>query len=156
MDGSPSFVGPDRVTRLLRDLFGKAVTTKKGVAITSSTKAFTATYIDDGGTPQCVCACDVPLAASMGSALALIPPGATVEAIRKGQLPEEMFENLREVLNIMASLFEGVHVRFRDALPPSVALPKDAIAISTRPRVRVDLDLTIASYPGGKVAFMVA
>jgi hypothetical protein len=147
---------PEAVARLLRDLFGKAVAPKKGAAMAPSTKVCAGTYVDDTGKLVGVCVCDLPLSASIGAALALIPPGAAADAVKTGKLPDEMLDNLREVLNILASLFGGTHVRFRELLPPSAALSAPVAAVLARPVGRLDIELTVAGYAGGRLSLLLA
>jgi hypothetical protein len=148
--------GADAVARLLRDLFGKAVTPKKGAAMPSSTKMCVGAYMDDAGKLVAVGICDLPLGATMGAALALLAPGVAAEAARAGKLPEEMRDNLLEVLNVMATLFGGAHVRCRELLLPPAALPADVAAVVAKPGQRLDLDVTVAGYVGGKLCLATA
>jgi hypothetical protein len=137
-------------------LLGKAVTQKKSTGVPTTAKTYTATYVDDTGKLVGLAICDVPLAACAGAALALIPAGAAAEATRAGQLPAEMFDNLREVLNVIASLFVGTHVRLREVMPPSAAVPTPVATLMARPGARLDLDLAVAGYSGGRLSFMLS
>lgn len=147
---------PSAVARVLRDLFGKAVGPKKGAPMPASVQACTGTYVDDSGAVVAVCICDLALSASMGAALALIPVTVAADAASKGSFPDEIFDNLREVLNILAGIFEGTHVRLRDSSPPSTALPPAVGNVLIQPRMRLDLELTLAGYAGGRLSLLLA
>jgi hypothetical protein len=140
----------------LRDLLGKAVTPKKSAGALPLGKTWVGTYVDDSGKLAGLCLCDLGLASSMGAALALIPAGAAAETVRVGTLSGEMMDNLREVLNVMASLFGGPHVRFSALVAPPTAPPAEVAALAARPGSRLDLDVAVAGYLGGKVAFLVS
>jgi hypothetical protein len=90
----------------------------------------------------------------MGAALALSPASVAADAVRKGQLPGELFDNLHEVLNVVANLFGGIHVRLQQVLPPSAALPASVAALVNRSSARLDLELAIAGYPGGRMSLV--
>ena len=130
------------------------MTPKKCAAMPSGTKMCTAIYVDDAGQLSCACVCDVGFSTSAGAALALIPAGAAAEAARTGKIPEEMFDNLREVLNIMASLFDGVHLRLRVVGPPATALAAPVAALVARPAARLDIELAVAGYAGGRLSLL--
>jgi hypothetical protein len=149
-----SLPAPDAVARLLRDLFGKAVSPKRCGPAAAVAKMYVATYIDDRDALRGMCLCDVPLAATMGAALALIPPDAAAAAARAGKLPPEMLENFREVLNILHSQFGAVHVRFRDLVQPAEKLPPAFTTVVTKPSARLDLEIAVAGYAGGRLSFL--
>ncbi len=146
---------PDAVARVLRDLFGKGVTPKKvAVPLPMSPKAFAATYIDDRDALVGICLCDIPLAATMGAALALVPPDAANAAVKAGKLPGEMLDNFREVLNILHRQFGAVHVRFKDLVQPGDKIPANVTAGTTKPASRLDLEVAVVGYAVGRLSFL--
>ena len=146
---------PDAVARVLRDLFGKAVTPKKVPApFAMSPKAFAATYLDDRDALVGICMCDLPLAATMGAALALVPPDAANTAAKAGKLPSEMLDNFREVLNILHRQFGAVHLRFKDLVQPGDKIPANVAAGTAKPASRLDLEIAVAGYSGGRLSFL--
>ena len=152
---SPTLPAPDAVARLLRDLLGKGVTAKKCGILSPSAKLYVATYADDADKIVSVGVCDLPFAASAGAALSLVPPGVAAEAVRAGLLPAELSENLREVLNVMASLFGATHVRLRDVVSASVAQTVITSGAGARATARLDVELAVAVYTGGKLSFLI-
>jgi hypothetical protein len=152
---SPTLPNPNALSRTLRDLFGKAVGVKAGTALAASVKPFVAVYEDDDKEASCVCLCEVALAAAFGAALALMPAGLAAEAVKTGKLPPEMLENAGEVLNIMASLFGAKHVRYRGLFQPGAAAPPPVVALIGKPGARLDLEVAVTGYPGGRLALLV-
>jgi hypothetical protein len=150
-----SLPAPDAVARVLRDLFGKGVTQKKAPAsFAMSPKAFAATYLDDRDALVGICLCDVPLAATIGSALALVPPDAANAAVKAGKLSGEMLDNFREVLNILHRQFGALHVRFKDLVQPGDKVPANISAGTAKPSSRLDLEIIVAGYPAGRLTFL--
>lgn len=116
-------------------------------------------YVDDLRRLAAVVATDVPLGAVLGAAIGLLPPGAAADAGEAGRLSDTMLENLGEVLNITAALFnvedaphlrlERVHDPCRDTVPGEV---RTALQSTNR---RVDAELEVAGYGGGRLAMVV-
>jgi hypothetical protein len=156
MSAQLALPAPEEVARLLRDLFSRPVNPKKGQPLPPSTKVCAGTYADDTGGLVGVCVCDLPISASIGAALALIPAAAAADAVKASKIPAEIYENLREVLNIMAGLFRGTHVRFCELLPLAAVLPPPVASIVARPLARLDLELSIAGYAGGRLSLLIA
>jgi hypothetical protein len=155
MQSGPSLPSRDALTRLLRDLLGKAVTSKPGGAPLAASKVYVASYVDDAGGVAALGLCDLNVAAAMGTALALMPPPIALEAVRKGRLPPDIFDNLREVMNVMASVFGEVHVKLENVLVPGSQLPAPVTALVTRPRARLDSEIVVTGYPGGWLSLVV-
>ncbi|HEX4340474.1 MAG TPA: hypothetical protein VH062_31415 [Polyangiaceae bacterium] len=155
MSTSPSKL-PDAqaVTNLLQDLLGKGVQSKKSTPPPGTSKLFVGTYVDDKDDIAAVCLCDLALAATTGAALVLIPAGAAAESTRAGRLPPEMLDNFREVLNVLASTFENLHVRFRAVTSPGEAVDKPIKSIMTKPSSRLDLEVAISGYAQGRLSLL--
>jgi hypothetical protein len=152
---TPSLATPDAVGRVLRDLFGKGVTQRKASSpFGMSPKAFAATYRDDRDALVGICLCDIPLAATVGSALALVPPDAANAAIKAGKLPAEMLDNFREVLNILHRQFGALHVQFKELVEPGDNVPSDIAMGTAKPLSRLDLEIGVAGYAVGRLTFL--
>jgi hypothetical protein len=152
---TPSLPTPDAVGRVLRDLFGKGVTQKKASApLAMSPKAFAAAYRDDRDALVGICLCDIPLAATVGSALALVPPDAANAAVKTGKLPAEMLDNFREVLNILHRQFGALHVQFKELVQPGDKIPPNIATGTAKPASRLDLEIVVAGYPVGRLTFL--
>ncbi len=121
------------VAKAVRDLLiatiGREVTfTVDGEQLTSDVPGgvIVAEYVTDLGRAAALIAVDMSLAAHLGAALALVPPAVSVEAARDGYLSDDLLDNLYEVLNIAASLFnvgDAPHVRLIEALYDTASAP---------------------------------
>lgn len=100
--------------------------------------------------------CELGLAASLGAALSLIPSGIAQEQARKGQLDENLTENLHEVMNVGASMFSGggMRVVLHSLHLPPAPPPAEWKAFLSRPPARLDLEVSIPGYEPGKMALL--
>ena len=65
-----------------------------------------ATYKEaEGDTSLFAISCELSLANSLGAALVKIPPGSAQSSTNDGEVPENIADNLHEVLNICSSVF---------------------------------------------------
>ena len=156
-DNKPRAPTPDAIASLLSGLLGVPATTKVSpVPFPLTALKVFGTYIDDTGRLAWMCANDIAFAASTGAALAMVPPGVVNDSIKSGKLTETMVENAREVANVAANLFNTLaghgHVRLRDYVIPTQALPPAIQQALTKPVLRLDLDVAVRGYPGGKIA----
>ncbi len=145
---------PQAIVHTLQDLFGKGIEWKKGAPPPASTKLFVATYVDDKGDVAAVCLCDIALAATSGAALVLIPAGAAADATRRGVLDPEMLDNFREVLNILASTFSHMHVRFGAITAPGEVVAATVKSIISKPSARLDIEVGITGYARGRLSVL--
>lgn len=147
------------VRDLLTDLLGKDVTLQPGppFAVTASTPASIAVYVDDSLQIRAVITCDLKLSAYVAAALALMPLAGAEAVIELGIIDESMRENLYEILNIAASLFnvpDSPHVRLYDLHSAGVALPPDIRARTQTLGRREDLTVDIAGYGSGRLSIV--
>ncbi|KAA1417710.1 hypothetical protein F0U44_15560 [Nocardioides humilatus] len=142
---------------LLSDLLGREVTLTPSppFAPGPDTPASVAVYVDDSLQIRAVIACDLAFSAHAGAAIALIPVGAAEDAIADGKLTDALSENLYEVLNIAASMFnvEGAdHLKLYQlhaAGPPLDPMVRiQTLTLGRREDVRVDL----AGYGSGSLS----
>ena len=147
----------DEFARTLTSLFGGvAVTAAPGPAMPAATKMCVATYDDGAGNLECLLLCDFMLAASFGCVLTRMPRGAAEDAVKDGELPPDMFDNTREVVNICANSFQTKRVRLTDFYIPGSAYPDAVKALLAKPLKRLDGTISIANYHGGKIAMLVS
>lgn len=144
---------------LLTDLLGREVTLSPGapLAPTPANPCTVGVYVDDALRVTALVAVDLPLSAHVGAAIGLVPPTGAQEAVEAGVLNPTLQENLYEVLNIGASLFnvEGAtHVRLYDAHHVGVPLPADLLARALTLGRREDLGVEVAGYGAGRLAFV--
>ena len=116
-----------------------------------------AVYTDDQGSVAALCVCDMSLASHAGAALSLIPAGVAAEAARTGVMPASIAENLYEVANVAASLFNadgGPHLKLREVVTTAQALPAGLSEMAARASERIDLEVNITGYGQGQMSVL--
>jgi len=89
----------------LTSLLGREVSVGAGDAVTvNGNAALAATYTTDDGSVVGVWCCDLDFCKSSGAALSMLPAAQVAAADTTAMLPEQVFENMREIFNIGASL----------------------------------------------------
>lgn len=150
---------PESAQRMLADLLGKPVTVKKATPMILGPTApgMAATYVYDSGELGALALCDLPVSCHIGAALMLLPPSVSAEGVKSGRLTETIIDNVREVLNIAASLFihdQRPHVRLKTIHPLPSKLPDNVARTVLRPAARLDLEVTVQGYGGGKLSLL--
>ncbi|MDM7830576.1 hypothetical protein [Cellulomonas edaphi] len=147
------------VRELIEGLIGRDVNVATGGAMVDpAAGGLTGVYVDRRLALVALVILDVPLAASIGAALGLVPVHVAAEAAELGQLPQALSENAGEVLNVMASLFnlEGApHVRLDRIYQPGEPLPADVATWVLAYVRRTDLDMEVAGYGSGGFSLLV-
>lgn len=150
---------PKQLRDLLTDLLGREVTLSPTAPFAPgpNTPASLAVYVDDQLRISALIACDLELSAYAGAVIGLVPAGGAQAAIEDGKLTDTLEENLYEVLNIAASLFNVAgadHLRLYElhgAGPPLA--PQLRIQALTLGR-REDLSVDIAGYGSGALSIV--
>jgi hypothetical protein len=148
---------PKQLKDLLTELLGRDVTLSPTTPYAPGVDEAlsVAQYVDDYLNVVAVIACDLPLSAYAGAAIGLVPPGGADQVVTDGRLTDTLAENLYEVLNIGASVFNVAgsdHVRLHalhPAGPPSD--PQLRLRVLTLGR-REDLSVEIAGYGAGRLS----
>jgi hypothetical protein len=141
------------IRELLQRLLGRDIDTAACPPPTGRT-AVLGLYVCDRGRMTTVLTLDLPLAAYLGSSLALLPPGAAEAAIADGTPAPELVENCGEVMNVLASVLNehsDTHQRLYAAYPGPEA-PADAAAYSKALGNRLDLAITVHGYGTGTLS----
>lgn len=113
-------------------------------------------FVDETGVPVALCGADVGLAASLSSALSMLPPTAAKEALLSRQLTAAMCENLREVMNICTRLVldsTSPHLKL-DRLYSVKALPAAAATLLATAAGRREFTLQLPRYGGGILSLL--
>jgi hypothetical protein len=113
-------------------------------------------FIDGSAAPVALCGADVGLAASLSSALSMLPPTIVKEAVRTRELTPGMRENLHEVMNICTRLVldsTSPHLKL-DQLCPVSALPSAAAGLLASPPGRREFNLQLPRYGGGVLSLL--
>ncbi len=153
---------PETVASVLSDLLGKEVTVNLGkpFALRPGSPIIFSLFRDDTERAATVMTCDLLLAAFTAAALALLPSGVEQEVMRIRKLPDDLFENFREVVNIVGgTLFNSPttpHLVLADVLTSPASLPMELKPLLTNPANWLFIDLKIEDYGDGKMALLAA
>lgn len=148
---------PKQLRDLLGDLLGREVTLSPTTPFAPGpdTPASVAVYVDDSLRICALIACDLTFSAHAGAAIGLVPVGGAEAAIEDGKLTDTLAENLYEVLNIAASVFNmpgADHLKLHALHPAGPPLdPMIRIQTLTLGR-REDLLVDINGYGSGALS----
>ena len=150
---------PKQIKDLLEGVLGRDVTLSPSPPFAPGPKApaSVAVYVDDSLRITSLIACDLRVSAYAGAALALVPPGGAEAAVEAGALTETLVENLFEVLNIAASMFNepgATHLRLHEVHPAGVPLPPMVRAQTLTLGRREDMTVEIAGYGTGQLSIV--
>ena len=146
---------PMPVRSLFGDLVGKDVDVSPGEPVTGT--ACVAVYVTDRVQMAGLALLDLPLAAYVGGALALLPAGGVADMVDDKQLSELVLENVQEVANVLAGLFNHAgasHVKLYQVHAPGDPLPADVRAAATDLVRRLDLTVAIKGYGTGSLSLV--
>ena len=148
MTTSQHIFAADAVGQFLQDLFGFDV---QAADAPHEIESFgvSASYVNSEGKVMGHLVCDLEAAAKLGAALTQIPPGGVEDAIKSGALPDNLKENLHEVLNIAVNIMP---------VPPNQRLTLGEISYEAPTDLAETLDessgveLKLARYGDCKIA----
>jgi hypothetical protein len=115
-------------------------------------------FVDDGGTLIALCGTDLPLSASLGAALSMLPGAAVKDSIKSRELSRTMTENLREVMNIATRLMmsdTSAHLKL-EHIYPSKTLPASAVALLRGSTAHTEFQVQVPRYGGGVLTLLSA
>ena len=149
------------VRNLFEDLLGRDVSVSPGDPITADDlpTATVAIYADHRQQISAVVGMQLSLAAAVGAALGLLPPGAAEDSLDEKKLFPNLAENVFELCNVLTSLLnrEGApHVKLYQVVYPGVAVPNDARAHLFALGRRLDLGIEVSRYGKGKFSLSMA
>ena len=145
------------VANLLTDLLGQKTTSKSATATPQPLSQAVAEYRDAGQALRAIATCDMAVGASFAAALTMVPPARVDECIKDKKLDQPLAENLYEVFNVLAAAFpkSGADRVILRAVHHDGKLPDDALALMTKPRQRIDMDIAVNGYRSGKLVFLI-
>jgi hypothetical protein len=149
------------VRELLEGLLGREVNATVGTGAVEPhvhPGAAVGVYVDDLLALRALVVVDMPLAAWMGAAIALVPRGTAQSAVDDGLITPALFENTAEILNVAASLFNAdgaPHLRLYETFAPRETLPADVQKWVLAYVRRLDMELEVTGYGGGRISVLV-
>ncbi|MFT5441383.1 MAG: hypothetical protein ACI8W3_000424 [Myxococcota bacterium] len=140
-------------------LVGKtAICSESATPNTFEESCHTARYLTRDDQLVGLCQVDLSIAAALGASLAMIPVGAADDAVKEGDLGANLTDAYSEVANIMAGLLcadDSPHVRWTNIAANLGALTDADKVILNSPANRVDVEVEIDGYGGGKMTLLV-
>ena len=149
------------VRELLESLLGLDVEAELVTAVVDPHKhpgALVGAYVDDDDGLRALIAVDLALTAHLGASIALMGLRVAEDVIRSELLSPVLYDNAREVLNVAASLFNvdgAPHVRLVEAFAPREILPAEVEKWILARVARLDMEMTVAGYGGGRMSVLV-
>jgi hypothetical protein len=146
---------PKAVKDLLEGLLGRGVEVSPTgpLRVGDLPTTAVATYVDDTKRLSAVAGLDLPLAANVGAAIGLVPPGGAQACVEDNELSPLIAENVTEVCNVLTTLLnrDGLpHLRLDRVFLPGQATPGDAASRLLALGSRLDLDVAVAGYGSGR------
>lgn len=153
--------GSHLVRNLYEDLLGRDCNVSPGPPMTAEDLpgGAIAIYTDSQQQIYAVMGMQLELAANVGAALGLLPPGAAEDSIDDKRLAPNLAENVFELFNVLTSLLNregGPHVKLYEVVYPGMDLPQDARAHFLALGRRLDLMIEVSRYGKGKFSLSMA
>lgn len=151
---------PETVTKLLSDLLGKPSKALRAsrFPVGPKTPGAVSILVNEENKPGVVIFADIAFACSAGGALSLIPQNIVEEGIKSGDVPSNMLENFKEVMNIARSWFEkpSVPKLKLDSVKPAIGnCSRGLLTMLLKSKYRLDLNVEITGYPKGRLVICV-
>lgn len=143
----------EAVADYLRDLLDRQVKVSRGKPERVGKKvdgASCGVYRHDDNSLAAAWVCDHGFGASAGAALSLVPAAAAKDILKKEGLTGTLRENLQEVFNVGASLFNDgkIHVRYTEMVVDD-RLPDELAASIKGTKKRLDMAIEVNGYDKG-------
>jgi len=155
------FPAEEKISELLEMLLGKKIGCKPGRSLSPMARDIGAqgVYVFDDGEIAALVLTDMGFSGTTGAALSMLNSSVAEQAMRSGELNDTLQENIREVLNIAASWFNGPyrpHVKFREQTVAPAPLPDDAEGVLFDYERRLDIKIEVKGYPTGTISLLEA
>jgi hypothetical protein len=118
-----------------------------------------AEFVDEYEKLGALCRVDHAGAISLAGALNGVPADAVDDAIEGYRLDEHAVENTREIVNILAQLFNSdhtPHIRFREMHRQPGKLPDETQQLRRAPSGVRHFSVTVATHAAGLMSFLIA
>ena len=151
---------PAQVRELLQTLISSSVQVEPSRPVLPGREpALVGVYVTEAEALGAVVSCELSLAAALGAALGEVPAGDVEQAVAHGSLSVELAENAAEVLNVLVAVFNGAGVpalQLHRVHAVGEALPAGVTAVLGYVMCRLDLQVDVAGYGGGRLSVVVA
>jgi hypothetical protein len=148
----------EAIRDLTSDLLGIGTAVDKAeAALAAETAEAVCGYRDDAGTLQAVLLAEGALVRALGGAIVLVPEVAVHEMERRGEIPDNLYENFYEVANIMASLLNkgsGLHTVLTDRSRRVDGAATDVQDLLGAPARQRWFNVTVGGYGGGRLGLL--
>lgn len=148
------------VRDLLHDLLGRGVAVDKAglLELEEDEAGAAATYLtEDGGVGGLVLV-DGGFVCRVGAALSMVPGVVAEESMKRNEMPDNLLDNAREVLNVFARSLNSAstpHLRLDDLHTLPGDLPEEVAKVLAAPEYRRDFVAQIEGYGKARMAVMV-
>jgi len=147
------------VRDLFSDLIGREVGVTPGepVVLGVDVLGCVAVYVTDQIQMAAVLVLDLALTAYLGGSLGLLPVGGVQDLLAEGTVSNSALDNVREVLNVAAALFNvsgAPHVKFYSLVVPSELPPVDVTSVMHSFGGRLDLVVEVPGYGSGALSIV--
>lgn len=122
-----------------------------------SDRTIKAIYETETGQGVALCCCDMPLSNFLGASLSMIPAGQANEYANSGALPENIRDNLTEVLNVAANLFitpESKRLKLKEVLGPGESHDEALATMIKSPAAQCCFNVNVNKYGSGRMSFL--
>lgn len=147
---------PKALATTLGDLLGRRINAAPPPKKPPKTDfGFVASYADEAKQVVAFSFVNLAFVCHAGAALSLIPASAASDALRAGKAPDELFDNYREVANVLATVLAGAGtpIRLTSVLPLATWDAPEKKTLLERAAL-AQLDVEIQGYGTGKLAFV--
>jgi len=149
------------VATLMTDLVGvmirKEIAAVDGKPLAFENNTLVAVFQTDNEQIGALALFEFSLSCYLGAALALMPPGRAEDNIMNGEISEAICENIYEIANIMASLFNhqsSSHFKLVHLGPISSDLPGGVLELMESASIRGDYIITVPTYGSGSLVIL--
>lgn len=148
---------PESVTTLFSSLFPVGVEASGCPNEDPSTAdGMLAIYRNDEGILVSVCQTNLEFAARAGGALTMIPAGGCDDVIAEKELSSTLFENSREVMNLLVTLIskeDNKRVFLNEYVKVGDPVPDDVQALLGGGQAQVSMNVDFDRYGSGTISF---
>lgn len=142
---------PERISSLLTGLVGKPVGVRPASTKTAPQGLLAVAVYGGEGQAAGAWICDMSSATSLAAALSLVPPKVAQDAARTGKLEEPLDENLREIFNVGARIFQSDrHVSLKGVFLPGQTQPPVVVKLLSSPK-RAEFEVSVPDYAKGRM-----